>query len=164
MKKKVYLTLAVLMTSLALFSASALAFPPGGPGRGPGGDPEMMAHGGPGLMQELNLTDEQIEKLKKEKFAKRKNLIQMRAEKETLELDLEKELSADQPNTGKIEKIAGKMGDLHGQMVAQRAQSLVFLKSLLTDEQKKILDAHQLAPGGHGMKMMKHRSRGKGRH
>lgn len=163
MKKKAFLTLAVLVTSLALLTASAQAMPPGGPGKGPGEKSEMMAPGGPHMMASLNLTDGQIEKLKEEKFTKRKRMIQLRSERETLELDLEKELSADQPNLGKVEKIAKKMGEHHSQMVVQRAQSLIFLKSILTDEQKKVLDAHQLAPGNHGMQKMKGKRHGKGK-
>ncbi|MEW6517102.1 MAG: Spy/CpxP family protein refolding chaperone [candidate division FCPU426 bacterium] len=136
---------ALLLTVLAGWSLPARAEMPEGPG------PEAVEEAGPPLMEALNLTQDQIAALKKDKLANRRQMISWRAEMENLQLDLENELDNSKPNKAQIEKLARRIGELHGQMIAARAQSVLFLRGLLTPEQQKILDTMRLRPGCPGM-------------
>jgi periplasmic protein CpxP/Spy len=132
---------------------STLAMPPGeGPGRpgGPRGGDDTR------LIESLDLTSEQIVLLKKDKIVKRKKSIKLRAELETLQIDMAEVSMANNPDLQKVDKIANAMGNIRGQMIALRVRSVIYLRSILTDEQKKKMDARGLQfdnmGGKHGHK------------
>jgi len=136
---------------LVLAAGWAQADPPGG--HGPEGEaaeagPEMMPGGGPGFISQLSLTPEQVDQLKQDKLDKRKKMIQLRAKLEELQLDLATEVEKGRPESKKIETIARQMGEVQSKMILARTQSVLFLKSILTPEQKQKWDELQLHQGG----------------
>lgn len=159
---KIWSLAALLTAGLAGGSALAWAEPPEGP------EPEALEEAGPPpFLEALKLTQEQLNALKKDKLAGRRQMISWRAEMENLHLDLEAELDSPKPNRAQIEKLARRIGELHGQMIASRAQSVLFLRSLLTPEQQKLLDSIRVNPEGKGcpgMGMEKKGMHDQGRH
>jgi len=139
--------------AMFLVIGSALTVPPDDPGPGRPDEPR--------LMESLDLTPEQIQLLKNEKTKRRKQMLKLRAELETLRIDLAAESSQDKPDVEKIERLARQMGEVHGQMIAQRVKSIIYLRSILTDKQKKIMDEHQLHFGRIGRKGWDHPPRGR---
>lgn len=145
---KIWSLAALLSVGLAGWSALAWAEPPAAPGPAP----EALEEAGPPpfLLETLKLTQDQLDALKQDKFAGRRRMIKWRAEMENLHLDLEAELDSPKPNQAQIEKLARRIGELHGQMIASRAQSVIFLRKLLTPEQLKQLDAMRVNPETRG--------------
>lgn len=134
-------TLALLLVFCALAAPVTLQARPGGsPGNGPD-DPALMAG--------LNLTDKQIELLKSKRFEQRKTMISLRSQQESLHADLAEAASANKPDLKEIDRLAAKIGELHGQMTAERIKGIVFLRSILSKKQQNILDTQRLL---HGMK------------
>jgi Spy/CpxP family protein refolding chaperone len=154
---------ALLAAGLIGGSAPAWAEPPEGM------EQPAMDEQEPPMLEALQLTQDQLNALKKDKLASRRQMIAWRAEMENLHLDLESELDSPKPNKAQIDKLARRIGELHGQMIAARAQSVLFLRSLLTPEQQKTLDSLRMNPGcmegpGMGMGMGKPGKHGHGKH
>jgi Spy/CpxP family protein refolding chaperone len=143
--KRACIAVAVMMFLLA---SSAIAWPgkhKDQEGDGPG--LEGRAHG---FMRNLNLTPEQIKLLKKDKIQKKKQMIKLQADLETMQIDLADESTQDNPDMKKISTLAGKMGVIHGRMIEERVRSIIYLRSILDPEQKKNLDAQALQFKGLG--------------
>ncbi|MCK5219655.1 periplasmic heavy metal sensor, partial [bacterium] len=137
-----------LAAVLGLTAASAQAFRPGPPG--PGGEGP-----GPGLMAGLDLSEDQIAKLKAERLTKRKQMIKWEAELKILHLDIKTESHKDKPSLAQVEKLAQQIGELRGKMMAVRVKSVIYLRSILTPKQKLIMDEMQLDFGHQGFKSRK---------
>lgn len=126
--------------------------PEGGMGPGMPGE-KMEPADAPRFLSKLNLTPEQIELLRKERHAKMKQMIQVRAEMETLHVDLREAGEQDKLELEKVEALAQKIGALHAKIIVERVKSLAYLRSILTPEQKKLLAACLLeGPGNEGFK------------
>lgn len=166
--------LAPMLLALALVAgtaAVATAMPGAGQGsdRGPRqGQHEGMKQGGGmqgcgmgmGMGMGLDLTAEQRDKLKDDRLARGKRLIALKAEAQTLKLDLREAESVEKLDLGKVESLANKLGQVKAKMIVERAKGRQFLLGLLTAEQKKNLAAgcgHGQGPWGAGP-----RSRGDG--
>lgn len=132
-----------LLVVLAFFTiappATLLAKPGGGSGAYKGGDPAMVAG--------LNLTDKQIDLLRDKRIEQRRTMIGLRSQMETLRADLADAASAKRPDIRKIDRISSQIGDVHGRITAERTKGIVYLRSILTDEQRKQLDARRLIFG-----------------
>ena len=120
-------------------------------------EPAVM---GPRWIQALDLTQEQVAKLRQDRLQTRREMIKTQADMRNLQLDLQEALLQDKPDPDQIEKIANRLGETHARMVLNRAKSVIFLRSVLTPVQKQKLDALLLQlgePGMHGGGM--HRER-----
>jgi len=115
----------------------------------PGGGPESRPDT-PALMAGLDLTDKQIELLKEKRFEQRKTMINLRSQQDSLQADLAELASTNKPDLREIDRLAAKIGDLHGQMTAERIKGIVFLRSILSKEQQNLLDARRLVFGMKG--------------
>jgi Spy/CpxP family protein refolding chaperone len=104
---------------------------------GPGPDGEMEARMGQRLIADLNLTDDQIAKLKTERLNTRKQMIRDMAEMKTLHLDLFDETFDEKPDLDKIERLAKQIGELQTKMLLSRTKGMIFLRTILTPEQKR---------------------------
>jgi Spy/CpxP family protein refolding chaperone len=135
----------LLLGGAAVWAAEPAAPPPAGPAVGRDAGPM-----GPVWIHELNLTPEQIAKLRQDRLQDRREMIKVQAELETQQLDLQEALLQDKPDLDVIEKISDRIGGIHGRMVLGRAKALIFLRSVLTPEQKQKLDALLLQYGGLG--------------
>ncbi len=155
--------LAPMLLALALVAGTtaASAAMPGagqGPDRGPrhGQHDGMMKGGGMqgcGMGMGLDLTAEQRDKLKDDRLARGKRLIALKAEAQTLKLDLREAESDEKLDLGKVESLANKLGQVKAKMIVERAKGRQFFLGLLTAEQKKELAGrcdHGRGPWGAG--------------
>jgi Spy/CpxP family protein refolding chaperone len=99
-------------------------------------------------MAKLNLTQEQIDRLKPVRAKRNRLMIKLTADQKIRQLELTEESMKDQPNEKRIRQLAKQIGELYEQMVLERTRSMMFLRSLLTPEQKRTLDEMQLMRGG----------------
>ena len=145
-KRLLIAVLVVVIMPLSAAQARPFGF---GPSYGPGGGKgdAGMLRPGPAIMSDLNLTAEQIDLLKKNKIEKRKTMVKLQSDLRLLRIDLAEAASQDNPSMRKIEAMSRKVGDIHGQMTAERTKSIVYLRSVLTDEQKKIMDTRRAGSG-----------------
>lgn len=153
----------VLAGALGAYAETPAAPPAGGPGHpqieapggGPGGGPHMgeMEEGmgfGPWIMKDLSLTDDQVKKLKEDRATRGKATNLLKAEMKNLHIDLFAEVGKDQPDMSKVDKLAQQIGGVHAKLVSDRVKGAIYLRSLLTPEQRKKLDAGMMAGPGCG--------------
>jgi len=164
MKNKGFLfamTLGFLLAAGTLVQAQQPA--PAGPEND---DPDMETSydrrgGGPmRWMQALDLSDDQVAKLRGEHVKRQKDTVRLRADMETAHIDLWQEVTADKPDQGKIDNLIKQIGDLHGKILSNRIASIVYMRSILTPEQKKKLDfmgMGMMMPRGGNGEFRKHR-------
>jgi len=132
----------ILFVMGLVFSAgNAGAF--GSEGRG---GPEAIK-AGPKIMANLDLTVDQVKQLKEERIKNQKQMIKLRAELETLRVDLRSEAGKDEPNPSRVDILAGQIGELRGKMIATHTKSVIYLRSILTPEQRRKMDVMQLQAG-----------------
>ncbi|NTV52189.1 MAG: periplasmic heavy metal sensor, partial [Candidatus Firestonebacteria bacterium] len=86
-----------------------------GPEGGKSGAP-AMAHDRD-FARSLDLTAQQRETLQADRLARGKRLIQLQADKKILRLELEALVEQDAPDMGKIESLAGKIGDVQTKLI-----------------------------------------------
>jgi len=143
MRKNAKTVIVMLLVMGLVFSAgNADAFGPDGQG-----GPEVIK-AGPQIMANLDLTTDQVKKLKEERIKKQKQMIKLRAELETLLVDLRSEASKDEADLSRVEILASQIGELRGKMTAARIKSVIYLRSILTPEQKRKMDLMELQFGG----------------
>ncbi len=103
--------------------------------------------GKPGMFIGLDLTDNQIDLLKNDRVKRQKEMIRLRSDLETVRVDLAESASAKVPNVKEINRLSTRIGDIHGQMTAERTKGIVYMRSILTDEQKKQMDTRRVISG-----------------
>jgi Spy/CpxP family protein refolding chaperone len=116
---------------------------------GPGGDSE--GHMGRRMLADLNLNDEQVAKLKADRLNARKQMIRDVAEIKTLHLDLFDETMNDKPDLDKVERLVKQIGELQTKMLLNRTKGMIFLRSVLTPEQKRKFNALHMRTGFEGV-------------
>jgi len=92
------------------------------------------------LRRELNLTDEQykqISEMDAKIFRVYQNIIDMQCEEQFKILN---ELSKDEPNLEHLDSLAMTIGRLHMGLKRQTIKHFMNIKSVVTDEQEKLLD------------------------
>ena len=145
MRKNARTVMVMLFVVGLVFSAgNSNAFGP----KGQGGHEAIKA--GPQIMANLDLTADQVKQLKEERIKNQKQMIKLRAELETLQVDLRSEAGKDEPNLSRIDILARQIGELRGKMIAARTKSVIYLRSILTPEQKRKMDVMRLQSGGSG--------------
>jgi Spy/CpxP family protein refolding chaperone len=92
------------------------------------------------MAKELDLTTDQMEKMKAEKLTTEKQNIQDDADMKIMHMDVQAEAMKDNPDMAKLEKFTRKIGDQHAKMMLAHLRSVIFFRSLLTPEQKKKMD------------------------
>ncbi len=153
--KRLFITaLVALVLPLSAVQAKPFGFGPAfGPGGGGPHERAAMMEPGSRIMADLDLSDRQIDLLKKRKREKHKTMIGLRSELKMLRVDLAEETSRANPDMARINALSQKIGVVQGKMTAERMGSVVYLRSILNDKQKKIMDAHHLEFGAkHGRK------------
>lgn len=146
MKNKSILILAIIALSGSVLSTNVMARQGGD--RPPEGQEMEMKAGMPPFMSALDLTKEQLKLLKEDKKKNHRKMIKLRAAKQETRMDLAEALDAATPNRKQVEKIAQKLADLEKQKIMQHADSIIYLKSILTAEQKQKLETIMLMQGG----------------
>ncbi len=117
--------------------------------------PESMK-GRPGMFIGLDLTENQIDLLKADRMSRHKRVVRLKGDLETLRLDLAEAASVKSPNMQKIDRLSNKIGNVKGRITAERTKGIIYLRSILTPEQKRKMDTRRLIMG-----MMKERKGGR---
>ena len=132
----------------------------GGGGMGPGAMGHGMGHGmgrdgrfmhrggfGPMLVKELDLTPQQIEKMKASREAQQRKAIQARADIQLARLDLRKLMQADKPDGRAIEAQIDRIAGLRAGMEKSRVSAMLdFRASLTPEQQKKLKELRERGP------------------
>lgn len=140
-------TLAALIAGAALIAAGAARAqdrPPGDPSaahEGEGMSRGDARHGGwesrQGMMEKLNLTDEQSKKLDDIRYQHQKKAITMRADLEGARLDLGRLMRADTPDRRAIEAQIDKLSAARTSLEKDRVGQMLEMRAVLTPEQLK---------------------------
>ncbi len=148
--KKKYVTRTFVLLILVFIAPSfALAFPPGNadPGRETDMGMAIEQHHrspyalwrNPEIIQDLQLSDDQVEQFKKADFTFRENMLNLKAQIDNLHLQMEKAFSTEPVDEAAIVQLAQKIADLKGKLFVQAiASRLAFEKLLTTDQLKKL--------------------------
>jgi len=91
--------------------------------------------------KELDLTDKQIDTIKKLKSDTAKTIIKLNAQKDVIAVDISQEVYEDPINTGVMNELIGKKHDIKKEKAKTLIAALNELRMTLTDEQKKKLKA-----------------------
>jgi len=114
----------------------------------------------PKMVQELGLTDKQIQGLKEADFAHREKCLKLKSKLDALHLELEKLFTAESVDEAKVLEVAQKISDLKGKLFVQRTESRLTVVKLLTADQfgkLKMFRLHHPAHHGKIDKTGKHR-------
>jgi len=115
----------------------------------------------PKMVQELGLTDKQVEGLKKADFAHREKCLELKSKLDALHLELEKLFAAESVDeAAKVLEVVQKISDLKGKLFVQRIESRLAVAKLLTADQVgklKMFRLHHPAHRGKIDKTRKHR-------
>jgi len=147
----------------ALLACTAMAQGPGGMGMGPGPGfgghlPPMERafgpqgdHGrwwnNPKIVEQLKLTDAQRKTFDGILLEHREKLIDLRGNLEKAELEMEPLMSADQPNEGRILSQIDKVAQSRAELEKANARFLLAIRSKLTPEQWKQVQAFRANHG-----------------
>jgi Spy/CpxP family protein refolding chaperone len=111
----------------------------------------------PKMVQELGLTDKQVEELKKADFSHREKCLELKSKLDILHLDLEKLFAAVSVDETKVLEVAQKISDLKGKLFVQRIESRLAVAKLLTADQVSKLKKFRLHHRAHRGKLDKTR-------
>ena len=114
-------------------------------GRGPGmcQEPGFGQGDGPGILakaEALELTTEQIKKIKAMRLDMAKEKIRLRSELELKQLELRELMSADEPDIRRIEAKIDEMAPLRTELQKKRIEHRLAVRNVLTQEQKAKLE------------------------
>ncbi len=105
------------------------------------------------IQQEVGLSDSQIKKIKDIKFSTDKDVVKLRSDMELKEIDLREELSKDNPDMAKVEKLIRAKHSIMADIELAKVKEYTEIKKVLTPEQiEKFKQAMESRA-----KMMRHR-------
>jgi len=122
----------VIIAALVAMIAPALAL-----AAGPQDRPDHRRQRGMGMMQELNLSADQLNQFRRLRSETRRKTIELRGKVELKTLDFHEELQKDSPDETKLNQLIGEIADLRGQMTKIRMETQVKMTRILTAEQRQ---------------------------
>lgn len=96
-----------------------------------------------GMMKELNLTPDQMDKLEGLRLDYQKANLAFRPKARDLREKVKEELLKTSPDKGKLDSYAAEIGKMQGEMAKQRHGHLLQIKAVLTPEQFEKLVSHE---------------------
>lgn len=139
--KKVGTGVMVLLVMACFIPVTAGAFAPGDGKHGKGID----RHGhhrsalgiwrNPQIVQKLELTPEQVKKVRESDFTLREKQLPLKAQLESLRLKMEKAFSDDTVDDAAVLSLAEQISDVKGKMFVQGIESRLALKNILSADQ-----------------------------
>ncbi len=163
--KKVGKGVVIAVVMVFLMSSFAAASPWGdsGQGRGYGKKGGQKSICGiwrsPKMVEELGLSDEQVEKLKEADFASREKKMELKCQLDGLRLQMEKAFSEDAVDEAAVRQLAENISDLKGKLFTQKIESRLEVRKLLSADQLTKLKTLKFQSKGRRGEM-----RGKGKH
>jgi Spy/CpxP family protein refolding chaperone len=111
------------------------------------------------LFERLDLTEEQLDKVKEVLAEKRSAGMELHKEELRLRNEVEGEMLADSPDVGEVAKLVRRIGEIRAELELKRLEGEIAVRSLLTDEQRDRLLLHRERIGPHKERMGCHRER-----
>ena len=150
---KKYLLIFLAVSALAVFSAAAFAAEePPVPGKmkmmGREAAPGMMqgrqrTEARKNMMEGLDLSEDQKEKLKNFRLEHRKQIIKLKSDIEIKEIDLRDEMLNKEVNRGRIKNLIDDITKLKGELERLKVEQILKTREILTGEQfNKFRDNH----------------------
>lgn len=115
---------------------------------------EQQMHDG-SWKKELNLTDEQKQKMKALHENAKKDIMPLHKQIEEKKANIQKLASAANPDESAINAEIDEIANLQAQIQKIRMHTRLEARKLLNDEQRAIFDAHKPGPGKHCQKPCK---------
>lgn len=103
------------------------------------------------MMEKLNLTEAQKDKIKELHFANEKAEIELEAQVKLAHLEMKEAMSADNIDKDKVLNIHSKINKISGQIKEGKLKTMLEINDLLDDSQKKLWKDHMLMMGRHQM-------------
>jgi len=100
----------------------------------------------PKTVEELGLSDEQVGKLKEADFSMKENHLELRAQLNQLNLEMEKAFSEKATNDSQVLELANKMNEIRSRLFMDRVESRLKMTKILTAEQLEKLETLQPGP------------------
>ncbi len=92
------------------------------------------------LAETLKLDKDQKAKVSKERETSKQKMVKLEQIWQKLHDQLRQEVRKDKPDQKKVNQLTAEIGTLRGEIISLRTNSLLYLKSILNDEQKKIVE------------------------
>lgn len=144
----------LIITAILSLIAAPAALAGHGHGYGPMGP---GAPGGPGhgnlleCKKDLNLSKDQMEKIREINFNHHQMMIDLKAELEKAKLKKRHEMHSDAPNKTKVLVLAKEIVNIHGKMAEAKVEHRFALRQILTKEQlEKWKECRQKCKAGRG--------------
>jgi len=142
----------VLLIMVCFIPVLALAGAPGDQRQGKGFD--MKGHHGPFLgiwrnpqmVQNLEITENQIKLIRDTDFAFRENHLVLKAQLDRFHLQLDKAVSNDKIDDTAVLKIAQEISDVKGKLFVRNVESRLALGKILTADQIKKMNLYDMQP------------------
>jgi Spy/CpxP family protein refolding chaperone len=161
------ITLAIILSVTAAFAQGKKTHGDHGKGIKEGQKESQMMQGCPrmgglnivALKQQLNLSDEQVNKISVLQIEHKKTMLKYREELAPKEIKLERLLLEDAVNLDEVKALVMDISKIKGEMKITKIMKMLEIEKLLTPEQRikfKVMHQHQRPMrGGEKMKMMK---------
>ncbi len=141
MKRTIAVMLTLILTSLTLVSLVQA--------QQPGPPPFAPQKPGMPMMRLLNLTAEQQSQISDLRLQLQKEMLPLRSELMTKRNELKLLMTAEKPDMGKINRKIEEISKIRTEIQKKRVAHRLKIRSLLTEEQRKIFDT-QILSGHHG--------------
>ena len=103
------------------------------------------------LVQDLGLSDEQINKLKDMDYTHREKQMALGSQIAALQLQMDKAFSSETVDDGTVRDLAKKIAGLRGEKYVQKMESNLSVRKILTSDQIKKMDQYRMAHNRKGM-------------
>ena len=165
MKRNIFIALGAILAITIVWSVSEVD------ARRGGREHRMRGHRHAAMMEALNPTAEQREKLKAMRLGHQKEMAQLRADLQVARLDLRATVGEDEPASAQVKAVVAKVNEARSRILENRVGHRIAIKGILTPEQREKMKELRLdrpARGGrrgHGGRGLRgERGMGGGRH
>ena len=147
--KKVGTSIIVLLISVCFIPALAGAFAPeDGPEKGIHRKghhrPPLGIWRNPQLVQELNLTKDQVQQLRDADFSFREKCLALKAQLDGFHLQMDKAFSAEKADNAAVLSLAQKISDIKGKLFIQDIEARLAFGKILNKDQIEKLKLHKM--------------------
>ena len=158
----------VLLITVCVVPAMAAAFGQGGWDKGQGVKGKGTHRSPMGIwrnsqmVENLSLTDAQVDQLRELDFQHREKQQAARAEMDSLRLEMDKAYTENNVDKTVVRRTAEKMADVRGRMFVERTEARLAVQDILTAEQVDKLQQYRMDYRGKGMRQGGKQMNGRG--
>ena len=157
-----------LLITVCFVPAMAGAFATGNGERGKGFDGKgqhrspLRIWRNPQMVEKLQLTDQQVDQLRDLDFAHREKQQALKAQLDSLRLQMDKAFTDDNVDKTAVRQVAEKLSNARGSMYLEKTEARLAFQDILTADQIDKLEQYRMNNKGRGMQ--KGQKQGKGHH